>query len=296
MTRIKITSRIIPLVIAAIIALVAPNEVRPDNIRKLTATYTFYGDSHHSLDECRRLALEGARIAALAKEFGTSLSNDTYSLDTNNGDNIFSSMSTTEVRGEWIADTSEPKYEVTIDDEGHYVVTCTVSGQARPLGNETVQFEAATLRGDDLASRTTSFTAGEQLGLYFRAPVDGYIAVYLTDAAGTAYRLLPYTGDDDGLVKTRRSKEYVFFSTARPDGADDPSIVDEILLTTDAAVERNQVIVIFSPNQFTPPGNINADGAPASLTLTAFNKWVADARRRDPRMGISRTGIVIQSN
>ncbi|MCI9606553.1 MAG: DUF4384 domain-containing protein [Muribaculaceae bacterium] len=268
---------------------------KADDVKKLTATYTHYGDSHQSLDECKRLALEGARLEALAKEFGKVMSNDTYSLDTNDGENIFSSLSTTEVRGEWIADTSDPKYIIDLDNEGHYVVTCTVSGQARALGNEAVSFEAATLRGSDLSSRTTSFTAGEQLGLYFRAPLDGYIAVYLTDASNTAYRLLPYVNDSDGLVQTRRSKEYVFFSTERADGADSPADVDELVMTTDSEVERNQIIVLFSPNRFTPPGMVSTEGVPASLSLSAFNKWLADARRRDTRMGASRIGIEIRN-
>ena len=75
--------------------------------------YTFYGDGSHSRDECKRLALEGARIEALKSAFGTIVSQDIVQHDmVNDGgeSTYFSAMSATEVKGEWIADDGEQQF------------------------------------------------------------------------------------------------------------------------------------------------------------------------------------------
>ncbi len=265
-----------------------------DDVKKVSGEYTFYGESHHSLEQCKRLALEGARIAALTAEYGTTVSNDVYSRETNEGNGYFSSLSATEVKGEWIADEGEPKYDINLDSDGHYVVRCRVVGRARALGNEAVAFEAISLRGsDELSARTTSFVNGDDLRLYFRSPVDGYVAVFLVDDARTAWRLLPYSGDGSGEVRTRHGKEYVFFSSSRPDGVNEASIVDELVLTTDKEVEHDELYVVFSPKSFSTPGVQSGDGVPPSLSLDAFNKWLSDSRRRDAKMGVRRIGLEI---
>lgn len=288
-------TRRICLSLAAVV-LTAP-WIGADNLKKVKGDYTFYGESHHSLEDCRRMALEGARIEALKAEYGTTVSNDTYSRDNADGDSYFSSLSATEVRGEWIADDGEPRFEVNIDDQGHYIVRCIVAGHARAIANEAVDFEAVPLRGGmSLASRTTSFESGDDLRLYFRAPVDGTISVFLIDDSHTVWGLLPYSSDSSGEVRVRRGKEYVFFSTESGDGASDRAMVDELTLTTDREVERNELYVVFSPNSFSIPGMKTADGMPGSMSLDSFNRWIADSRRRDAKMGVRRIGLEITGN
>lgn len=265
-----------------------------DDMATASGDYTFYGEDHHSLSDCKRLALEGARISALKDKYGTTVSNDTYSRATNEGSEYFSSLSATEVRGEWIADIGKPEYDVNLDDEGHYVVRCRVKGNVRPLGNEAVAFEAVALRGSDqIEARTTSFVSGDELRLHFMAPIDGYVAVFLADDADNVYRLLPYSRDGKGEVRTRHGKNYVFFSESRPDGVDDESVVDGLILSTDREVERNELYVVFSPRPFSSPGAVTTEGVPANLSLNAFNRWLSDSRRRDSRMGVRRIGLEI---
>ena len=287
------TYRLIILIIVASLAWVT--YAHADSVKKVKGEYTFYGDSNHSLEECRRRALEGARIEALKAEYGTTVSNDTYSHDTTEGDSYFSSLSATEVRGEWIADDGNPEFEVSIDNEGHYIVKCRIAGRARALGNEAVEFEAVTLRGgNNLNARATSFVSGDDIRLFFRAPVDGTVAVFLVDDSRTVWNLLPYTGDGTGEMRTRHGKDYVFFSAERPDGVDEASIVDELVMTTDREAERNEIYVVFSPKSFSLPDMKSTDGIPSSLSLDSFNRWIADSRRRDAKMGVKRIGIEIK--
>ncbi|MBD5374132.1 MAG: DUF4384 domain-containing protein [Bacteroides sp.] len=266
-----------------------------DNIKTVSGDYTFYGESNHSLEQCKRLALEGARIAALKAAYGTTISNDIYSRESNDGDGYFSSLSASEVKGEWIADDGEPKYEISIDSDGHYIVQCRVRGRAREIGNEAVAFEAVTLRGsDDLSARTTSFVNGDELRLFFRSPIEGYVAVFLIDDSKTAWRLLPYSGDGKGEVHARHGKEYVFFSSNSGDGISDSALVDELVLNTDKESERNEICVVFSPKSFSIPGVQTSNDLPPSLSLDAFNRWLSDSRRRDSKMGVKRIGIEIR--
>lgn len=204
----------------------------------------------------------------------------------------FSSMSLTSVKGEWIADTGEPTYEYSLDDDGCYVVKCTVNGTAREISNEAAEFEALVLRnGTTTRHSDTHFRSGDDMYLYFRAPSDGYVACFLADDKENVYSLLPYqeTADDD--VKVRRGREYVFFDPEKADKAH--GRVDELVLTTDD-MERNSVYVVFSPKPFARAlDNHTADDIPRSLSRDDFARWLAKSRRNDPKMGVRIMNIEI---
>lgn len=48
--------------------MLAATAVHADDIKTVEGVSVFYGESSHSLNDCKRYALEQARIAALAKE------------------------------------------------------------------------------------------------------------------------------------------------------------------------------------------------------------------------------------
>ncbi len=259
------------------------------DVKTVRGEYTFYGDASHSPADCRRLALEGARLQALAKEFGTVVTQDVYQRDMMNSkgeSTYFSSLSATEVKGEWLGDDGEPVYETSMDADGHIVVKCTVKGRARAMSNTASEFEALVLRnGTEARFADTRFRNGDDMYLSFRSPADGYLAVFLVADDQTAYRLLPYSGDPTGEVKVRHGKEYVFFDAKR---SDLPGVeVDEFQVTASDEVERNSVYVIFSPSRF----SIKADSRlgeqlPPQLPLADFSRWLAESRRHDERMGV----------
>ena len=153
-----------------------------DDIRVISGEYTFHSDDTQSRAECRRMALDGARTEALAREFGTFVSQTVLmqqQQQNGNADNYFATLSATEVKGEWLGDLEEPEYTYSVDDEGHLIVTCRVRGRARALSNKAVDFEALALRnGSDKRNSDTDFRDGDDMRLYFLAPVDGYVAVH----------------------------------------------------------------------------------------------------------------------
>lgn len=276
--------------LTVVAALAIASSASASDVKTVTGESTFYGESSHSPQDCMRFALEQARIAALAKEFGTTISQDVYQRDMISGateSNYFSMLNRTEVNGEWLGDEGKPEYKVSHDDiTGNVIVTCKVKGKARALTNEAPEFEASVLRnGNEPRFADTHFRENDEMKLYFRAPVNGYLAVYLVDDERTVYSILPYSNESDGMVRTVRDRDYVFFDQAKADKAfGEP---DELAITLNGDVERNQLYVLFSPNSFSRAVDTSAVGStPRTLPYDTFVKWLTNVRKRDPRMGM----------
>lgn len=268
--------------------LLFPTFLSAQSMRKVCGESTYYAESSESLDEAKLAALQAARVQALAEAFGTVVSQNTISQETlSDGSEsaYFTQLNTNEVRGEWIENSGEPVYEVSLVD-GMLVVKCSVCGMARELTNRAVEFQALVLRnGTDSRFAGTDFKNGDDLFLEFEAPIDGYVAVYLLDASRTAYCLLPYGQDADGQQEVKGGKKYVFFSPAHHLEKKVP--VDEYVLTCNGNMEVNQLYVVFSPNPFVKPLDGQARmGLPRQLGFEDFSKWLGRSRKRDPEMGL----------
>ena len=119
-------------------------------VKNVCGEYTFYAPENVSLSEAKRIALERAKLQALADEFGTVISQVNTSVvkdDNGKADSHFFSLSGTEVKGEWIEDKGEPKYTYDTDKEnGTLVVTCSICGKAREIISAQIEFMAKVLR------------------------------------------------------------------------------------------------------------------------------------------------------
>lgn len=255
----------------------------------------FYDDGSHSRIECMRLAAEQARIDALASKFGTTVSQNLLQTDrisSGREHNDFLSLSSSEVRGEWVADIAEPEYEFSTDENHNLVVVCRVKGYAKPISNESAEFEALALRNGALRGNAeTRFVDNDDLRLLFSSPADGYVAVYLEDESRSVYELLPYPEDNKSFLKVRRGKEYIFFDMKLADPDCGPA--REIYLTAPDALEYNRIYVVFSPEPFSRPASAKAPGEMGVISSKDFNRWLAKARRNDPKMGVKSINIQI---
>lgn len=258
--------------------------------KNVCGEYTFYVPENVSLSEAKRIALERAKIQALADEFGTVVSEMNTSIDKDvNGiaDSHFFSLSNTEVKGEWIENNKDPQYIIDTNKEnGTMVVTCSICGKARKIRNAQIEFIAKILK-NGTAPRCESdvFHNGDDMFLQFQSPVDGYVAIYLIDETPTAYCLLPYRKDGDGQCPVKHGETYIFFSPKH--ALNESEIVDEYTLTCNKEIEQNQIYVIFSPNPFTKAIDYQEkELIPRELDYEAFNKWLGNCRRKDAEMGV----------
>lgn len=280
----------------SILFFLLPLTLCAQRIQRVCGEYTFYAEGNQSSNDAKRMALEGAKLQALAKEFGTVISQSIVQKDTSmDGEesSYFSQLNASEVKGEWIEDIGEPEYEISFVQD-MLVVKCKVCGRARELSNEAVDFTATVLRnGTESRFADTDFRNGDDMFLLFRSPVDGYVAAYLIDETPTAYCLLPYMSNARGQQAVKHNEEYVFFSSAK---AVKGEKVDEYTLTCGEGMERNQIYVIFSPKPFTKALDSRIDEAlPRQLSYEEFSRWLGSCRKRDSQMGVKVMHIEIKN-
>ena len=274
--------------IIVILLLLPLTVMQAQKVRQVCGEYTYYAEGNESPNQAKLKAWEGAKLQALAKEFGTVVSQSTTQSETAvNGQeqSYFSQLSSTEVKGEWLEDVGEPEYKVEFTDD-MLVVRCRACGKARELSNEAVDFEAIVLRnGTDKKFADVNFRRGDDMFLLFRSPADGYVAAYLVDETPTAYCLLPYMGNANGQQPVKHGQEYVFFSDAKAEKGS--GTVDEYTLTCSGDIERNRLYVIFSPEPFTKALDSHVSEAlPRQLSYEDFGKWLNTCRKRDKKMGV----------
>ena len=251
---------------------------------KVTGTYTYYAPENVSLEEAKRIALDRAKINAVADAFGTvvSQSNSTFIVNENGkSENHFTSLGGSEVKGEWIKTTKEPEYKISY--EGNMlVVSVSVSGRIREIVNTGIDIIAKVLRnGTEEKYESNEFRNGDDMYLCFKSPIDGYLAVYLLDeTTQEVYCLLPYKASGEGAYPIKHDKPYVLFSAKHE--ANNPSIVDEYTLTCNREVEFNDVYVIFSPYVFVKANSNDSDVyLPRQLSYDAFLKWLVKLRNNN---------------
>lgn len=264
------------------------------NIVSVKGESTFYDDGTHSKVECMRLALEQARIDALAKKFGTIVSQDILQSDRivrNREHNDFLTLSSTEVRGEWITDDGEPEYIFDRDKDENLIVTCIVKGKAKAIDNESAQFNSSVLRnGTDPRNADINFKNNDDFYLDFQGSQDGYLAAFLEDEQKKVCLLLPYPQDERSRIPVKKGKRYVFFS---PADAIKGEPVEELRLTAPYNTEYNRVYVLFSPEQFVPPVMNQQPGELPTMDSDEFSKWLVRTRKNDPKMGVKAMNLII---
>lgn len=272
-----------------------PTIVRADDIRSVEGEYTFVGDGRHSPAECKRLAAEYARIQALKNVFGTVLSQDVMQTQTLRGGteaSHFLMLSSSEVKGEWLGDTGDPEYDISLDEGANLVVRCKVRGNAKALNNRAAEFEALVLRnGKERRNADTGFRHGDRMYLYFSAPVSGYLSVFLADEQDNVFQVLPYSTGDVSEVKTRKGAEYIFFD---PGCGHTFGNADELVMTAPDGEEFNKLYVVFSPEAYAAPAvKFKYAGAPPVISRDDFTKWLVKVRRNDDRMGVKSMNLMI---
>ena len=259
-------------------------------------SYTYYATPKDSRDDARRIALQEARNAALAREFGTivqSTQMSTVKADGIKESNKFLALSSTESKGEWSADTGEPEFKFDLDPkEGTLVVTCKVKGSARAISNEATDFSAIVSRnGSRSRNSETSFNSGYQMYLTINAPVNGYAFVFLADESGNVFQMLPYPGSHIDEIKIRKNEVYRFFDADVDNGFGQ---VQEMLMSAPDGLEYNQLYVLFSPNVFSLPATTwNGNRVPPSTTQEDFARWLVKSRKADPRLGVQQINLTI---
>lgn len=258
--------------------------------------YTYYPSEDVTLAQAKQTALQRARLEGLIKQFNETVYQSNTSVVSNrNGESSVDiySFGGTDARGEWLEDTKPAEYTVFYEQD-MLVVKATVCGKAREITSAGIDVEAKVLRnGLTPKYESSEFNSGDDMYLYFRAPMDGYVTVYLLDRGNqTVYCLLPYRNSPQGAVQVKHDEMYVFFKQDRK--LKDWQYIDEYTLTAEKAVEWNDVYVIFSPNPYAKALAVSTDElAPRELSFRDFSAWLTKSQAKDKDMKVSKHLIKI---
>lgn len=283
-------------IILMLVLFVSANVAHAQKIKTIKGEYTYYAPSNVSLDEAKHTAVEKAKIEALAKEFGTIVSQSTSTVMQSANGKSSSQMLTlaeSQVKGEWIETVGNPEIKVSFEQD-MLVINVKVTGKARELKQHTLDLQVKVLRNTvDLVGESSVFTDEDRFYIYFRSPLAGYVAIYMEeDATQMVSCLLPYMHSNEGSHKVEANTDYVFFK--KESGFD--TITDEYNLFTDKSVDYETIYIIFSPNPFYK-ANANASqdiSAPMQLSHQSFMEWLMRNEVQDKDLTVTRKHIEIR--
>ena len=239
-------------------------------------TYVYHGHHDQTIAEAERIALERTKIEAIEKTFGVVASETTSGIMSSQlSENLFSAHSSVSVKGEWIQTIGTPEFIRDFDDRAP-VITCTIEGYVKEIQGMRADYEVEVLKNSpNVKFASRDFSDGDDMYLYFKSPVGGFLNVYLLcHDDDTALCLLPYRESNAKSFRIDADKDYYLFSKDK--ASDGAEFVDEYTLTTERANEANEIVIVFSPDDFVKPKlKVNDDEMSAikETTIDKFNSW-----------------------
>lgn len=260
---------------------------------KVNGKYRFYvtDNDNITLKEAKIKCIDLAKAEAIKNEFGTMVASDFINSERMENDELSSYYvmdTSSSVKGEWLGDEREPEIQIEVDGSD-LVFTAEVWGTAREIVRAKTELNWEVMKDSDGKKiKADQFATGERVFMKFKAPIDGYVAVYMITGDDDTACLLPYKRDSSGRVFVKGGKEYEFF-----DKNLDPTATF-YKLSTDRIQEMNQFVVVFSPNSFTKDVNVTSDARkPSHIGQKDFAKWLLKNQRADKDMVVERKWITI---
>lgn len=266
----------------------------------VTGDYRYVVPDNVSRTDARNIAIERARNEAMAKEFGTVVSQTNTTTTKVVGDKVetgFISIGGTESKGLWLSDIKEPEVR-TFYENDVLVVTAKVWGKAREIKNSETEMDIKILCNGIESER---FKDKDKFSIDFKSASKGYVAIFLcTDNFDDPiFCLMPYNNENGEPREVKGNNQYTFLSDKDPhypttmEKNGKTYKVQPTTLTTEKAVEFNKIIIVFSKNKFTLP--ISEDGKYVPETpADKFIKWLRKNRINDETMQVIEKTVEIR--
>ena len=266
----------------------------------VTGQSSFRIETYMSQNEAEERAVELAKIDALINEYGQYIEQEA-NLDLKNGKVDFRSYGQTKVKGEWIRNLDDPEFtysEKMVKGKPERWISCKLKGEARRAIPK-ADLEVEILGCPDKKCMTDKFKNDQNLYVYVKSPINGYLSVFLDDGINV-YRLLPYRSmEGQKSVKIQADKEYVLFSSAQNKFI---QTSDALQVYTDRETEANTIVVVFSENDYSKP-RLNEEQIdqnnliiPKSLAKNYFENWLGNNRAAFTDFLDLKKRFVIQKN
>ena len=273
--------------------------------------------------QVKKEAEDEATINALERAFGRIIiqGNSTYLKNLNTGElvettTIFNSIANSNVKGD-VVEVLNVRFE---EKEGFAVLEgkkskiramkCFIRLKAKPVTEETPDFEAYTLDCPDPRCINTAFSDNDPFFLAFKSPSPGYLSVFLDDGK-RCQELLPYRRMPDRFqdgIPITAGTEYLFFSKKpefAPEGLKD--YTDEYFLRSESPMDQVRIFVVFSStplrNLVMGEGDRNellkdseqSQGykLPKETSSEDFQRWLINTQGRKKDLRVTRVDITI---
>lgn len=255
-------------------------------------------NSDMTLFEAEQRCITEAKTEAMRGEFGELITSDIISSDeVYNGvaTSSYAEYTTANVAARWLEDTQAPNITASYQD-GILTFTAEVWGTASEIKATPAEVEYHiynTGQADSKAAKaeTTEFNHLDAFQLAFKAPANGYLAVYLRSKVdNTVFCLAPYGNTGEGRVDVKGGKELRFF-----DKTYDPTakIMD---LRTSLEVEYDELFFIYSPHPFVKcPDEPNGEGDMRVCKMDTFSKWLVTLMRNDQELTVKKSILTIRN-
>lgn len=264
---------------------------------EVSGEFTYYGNPDESPSQCLAKAEEGAIVDALQKKYGTTVTQSivtTERTQNNRGGSDFMMLSQSEVNGQWLGHSAPADKHTEMDSNGCIIATVKVKGKACRLNANTLLYDVVAMRNgtDRNKDKSSYFSDGDLLYLYFTAPTDGYLSIFLLDEEGNVFCLFPYPGAPGGQAKMRANYEYVLFDENRGGSTfGDPT---PLMMTAQYNLEYNKLYTIFSVEPFSLPPMQGGVNVIPHLDQKDFTKWLARLRASQQRVGVQTMNLSIE--
>lgn len=264
--------------------------------KSVTGAYTYYAPENVTLEEAKHIAVNRAKISAIADAFGTLVSQNNATVISNtNGksENRFLSLGGSEVKGEWIETTKEPTFDIKYE-HGQLIVSVILRGLIREFPKNNLTFSSMILRnGTTEKYESYDFKNGDDMYLRFSSPTNGYLIAYMYDeTSDMAVCILPYIADNSvGYMRIEGGKDYLFFKKNSQG-----DIADEYTLTANNGnAEFETLYLIFSTEPiYTISHDVSRnDAGMRSVSHKEFTKWLVENRKK-PNVKVTKQMITIK--
>lgn len=294
--------------------LLSPFFVYSQNNKKVEASGEFttkFETNNKELFELK--CIETARVNAIENTFGKVVmqGNSTYIQNSTNNTknesyNSFNFISDTYVNGEWVSDIEKPKVEyLTVkgyNDKPEIWIKVNVQGYVKEITTAPISFQFSTLSCDNnINCKSEEFKDKQDIFFYFKAPVSGYLAIYLdVPPENKTYKIFPYQlAKNPSNIRLEKDKEYILFSKKKNSL---PEQVNEIVLslTKPNKPEVNKLFVLFSPDQEIVKPLLTTNKSteknfqlPDSISSPEFQKWIQLLKSYNKTIQVSTSYITI---
>lgn len=264
------------------------NAQKPVNV---SGEYRYVVPENVSMADARNIAIERARNEAMAKEFGTVVSqtntNTTKVVD-GKVETGFLSIGGTESKGLWLSDIKEPEVKVLFENDV-MVVEAKVWGKAREIKNADTELEITLLCN---GAENERFKDKDKFSVDFKTASKGYVAIFLRDdnIDDPIFCLLPYENENGEPREVKGNTPYTFLSSKDPIY---PRRLQETTLTTEKSIEFNTIIIVFSKSKFNMPLSEEGQYVP-EISADKFQKWLRKNRINDETMQVIEKTVEIR--